>query len=113
MTHMTQTNHYRTQLRALEDWDAFLKAESGLPGPRANLALADAAAAEGDPAHFARWLRNTADVAPAPGCPLARWDAVFRARCEMYLGPLAGTGECEVSHQSAQELVLERRAGVG
>jgi hypothetical protein len=41
---------YRAQLRALQltDWAPYLRARSGLPGPRANLELAQAAADEAD-----------------------------------------------------------------
>ena len=45
---MSKVADYRKTLRALKDWDAYLVAESGLPGPRANLALVEAAADEGD-----------------------------------------------------------------
>jgi hypothetical protein len=39
---------YRTALRGLQsDWDAYLEAESGLPGPRANLELVQVVADEG------------------------------------------------------------------
>jgi hypothetical protein len=43
---MSRTGDYRQQLRALDDWDAFLRAESHLPGSRANLELAAAVAEE-------------------------------------------------------------------
>ena len=33
---------YADHLAAIDDWDAYLKAESGLPGPRGNLELAAA-----------------------------------------------------------------------
>src|SRR5262249_28182289 len=56
---------YRAQLQTESDWDAFLLRESGLPGPRANLELVQAAADEGDEARFRRWLALTADRAPA------------------------------------------------
>jgi HEAT repeat protein len=56
---------YRTRLRELDDWEPFLLAESGLPGPRANLELAQAVAEEGDEALFDRYLAIGADQAPA------------------------------------------------
>ena len=40
----TKQTNYRDVLAALPDWEAFLRAESGLPGPRANLELIYAAA---------------------------------------------------------------------
>jgi hypothetical protein len=55
---------YRTALRALPDWDAYLLRESGLPGPRGNLELAQAVADEGDAALFDRYRALTADLAP-------------------------------------------------
>jgi hypothetical protein len=61
---MTKRDDYRAKLRTLEDWDAYLLAESGLPGPRGNIELAQAVADEGDRARFERYLAYTADVAP-------------------------------------------------
>jgi hypothetical protein len=60
---MTKVDEYRKQLRDLDDWDSFLMAESGLPGPRGNLSLADAAA-EGFADQFWHWLGYTAEKAP-------------------------------------------------
>lgn len=40
---------YRAELRSLESWEPFLKKNSGLPGPRANLELVAAVVEEGDP----------------------------------------------------------------
>ncbi len=39
---------YRAELRALEDWEPYLKKHSGLPGPRANLELVQAVGDEAD-----------------------------------------------------------------
>jgi len=61
---MRKAERYRHTLRALEDWDAFLLQESGLPGPRANLELAQAVADEGDEALFQRFLAYNPDKAP-------------------------------------------------
>lgn len=61
---MSKTQEYRTRLRALKDWDAFLLQESGLPGPRGNIELGQAVADEGDLALFQRLLTFTADRAP-------------------------------------------------
>jgi len=62
---MTKVDDYRKVLGGLADWDDYLMAESGLPGPRGNLALADAAADEGDEGRFRHWLTFTPEVAPA------------------------------------------------
>ncbi|MCI0476819.1 MAG: hypothetical protein L0Y55_11270, partial [Anaerolineales bacterium] len=61
---MTKTELYREKLRTLKDWDAFLLKESGLPGPRGNIELAQAVADEGDAALYTRYL--TFDAARAP-----------------------------------------------
>jgi hypothetical protein len=55
---------YRERLRGLDSWDAFLLAESGLPGPRGNLELVAAAADEGDTPRFLALLEHTAERAP-------------------------------------------------
>lgn len=55
---------YRETLRNLDDWDQYLLAESCLPGPRANLELIEAVAAEGHLARFQRYLTYTVDQAP-------------------------------------------------
>jgi hypothetical protein len=55
---------YRETLRGLADWEPFLLAESGLPGPRANLELANVAADEGDEPLFRKLLRYDARRAP-------------------------------------------------
>ena len=38
----TPIDAYRTQLEQLADWDDYLRQESRLPGPRANLELLEA-----------------------------------------------------------------------
>jgi HEAT repeat protein len=52
---MAKEDEYRNALRRLDDWEPFLLAHSGLPGPRANLELASAVADEGDEATLRRW----------------------------------------------------------
>ena len=51
---MGRTDAYQAQLQALDrhQWDDFLLANSGLPGPRANIELARAVAREGEAARF-------------------------------------------------------------
>ncbi len=61
---MTKADDYRTKLRSLTDWDAYLLAESGLPGPRGNIELAQVVADEGNRQLFQRYLAYTADIAP-------------------------------------------------
>jgi hypothetical protein len=55
---------YREVLKTLEDWEPYLLRESGLPGPRGNLELAQVVADEGDRDMFEHFLRNTPQVAP-------------------------------------------------
>ncbi len=61
---MSKAGDYRQTLRMLKDWDTFLLQESGLPGPRGNLELAQAVAEEGDEALFKRYLLFDAEQAP-------------------------------------------------
>ena len=62
---MSRSEQYRAHLQQLCDWEFYLLAESRLPGPRANLDLAQAAADEGDAPQFRAWLAIGADEAPA------------------------------------------------
>jgi hypothetical protein len=61
---MTKADDYRTKLRALVDWDSYLLKESGLPGPRGNIELAQVVADEGNRQLFRRYIAYTADEAP-------------------------------------------------
>jgi hypothetical protein len=55
---------YRAILRDLDDWDEYLLENSGLPGPRANLELAQAVEEEGSSALFHRYVQLTPRLAP-------------------------------------------------
>ena len=61
---MGKVDDYRGHLRAIEDWDAYLLRESGLPGPRGNIELARAVAEEGNASLFQRYLAFDAQKAP-------------------------------------------------
>ncbi len=61
---MGKAERYRQALLKLDDWEPYLLAESGLPGPRANLELAAVVAELGDEALFDRLLKNDAETAP-------------------------------------------------
>lgn len=61
---MGKRESYVEQLKSVQDWEAFLKKHSGLPGPRGNLELAQAAADAGSKRQFKEWLRY--DEASAP-----------------------------------------------
>jgi hypothetical protein len=62
---MGKIDQYRAHLQQMCDWESYLRGESRLPGPRANLELARAAADEGDAAQFTAWLALDAIAAPA------------------------------------------------
>jgi len=61
---VSKADEYRTKLRALDNWDSYLLKESGLPGPRGNLELAQVVADEGNLQLFRRYTAYTADKAP-------------------------------------------------
>lgn len=61
---MGKRDAYVEQLKLVQDWEAFLKRHSGLPGPRGNLELAQAAADAGSKRQFKEWLHY--DEASAP-----------------------------------------------
>ena len=61
---MSKIADYRAALRALDDWEPYLRRHSNLPGPRGNLELAHAVAQEGSAAQFLRWAALTPDAAP-------------------------------------------------
>ena len=81
---------YRAKLRTLADWDAYLLAESGLPGPRANLELLEAVVDAGSAALFRRYLTFTPDKAPTNS------PHVFLAMCGVVgLGRLLAEGQSD------------------
>ncbi len=53
-----KVDSYRAELRRLRDWEPFLKANSGLPGPRANLELVQAAGDEAAARQLWRWTES-------------------------------------------------------
>ena len=61
---MTKVEGYRRTLRDLAEWEPFLLEQSALPGPRANLELAAAAAEEADEKALRRWAAVAPDAAP-------------------------------------------------
>lgn len=61
---MSRVDDYRHALSRTRDFDAYLRTHSGLPGPRGNLELAAAAAAEGDLRRFDRYASLTPEQAP-------------------------------------------------
>jgi len=61
---MNKIDHYRMQLRKVRDVEAFLLKESGLPGPRGNLELAQACAEELPGRVLHGYLKYTPQRAP-------------------------------------------------
>jgi hypothetical protein len=59
-----KTDQYRETLRGLNEWEPFLLENSGLPGPRGNLELAQAVADEASPALLRRLAAYGPDRAP-------------------------------------------------
>ena len=62
---MSRIDDYRAQLRDIDDWLPFLRAESRLPGPRSNLELMFAVIAEGDGVRYQGMLAaDSLDTSP-------------------------------------------------
>jgi hypothetical protein len=61
---MSKVQQYRETLRTLSEWDPYLLQESGLPGPRGNIELAQAVADEGDEPLFRHLLSFGPQQAP-------------------------------------------------
>jgi hypothetical protein len=61
---MNKSETYRQTLSDLKDWEPYLLQESGLPGPRGNLELAQVVADEGGRALFEHFLAYNPGVAP-------------------------------------------------
>jgi hypothetical protein len=58
---MLKSEEYRQTLKRLDDWIPFLRKESGLPGPRGNLELAQVVAEEGSEQQFEQFLSFQAE----------------------------------------------------
>ena len=61
---VTKADEYRAILHDLDHWDTYLLKQSGLPGPRGNLELAQVVADEGNRQLFERYIGYTAAEAP-------------------------------------------------
>jgi hypothetical protein len=94
---------YRAALEALDGWEPYLLEHSGLPGPRANIALGQAAADVGTLERFDALLRWTPERAPVGS------REEFLAFCgTIGLGKLAAAGSPEVLHR-LRELASDPR----
>jgi hypothetical protein len=61
---MNKSESYRQTLAGLTDWEPYLLQESGLPGPRGNLELAQVVADESERGLFEHFLIYTPELAP-------------------------------------------------
>lgn len=61
---MSRVDDYREKLKSASEWEPYLLAESGLPGPRGNLELAAAFAAEAAPSQIWRYAGLLPEAAP-------------------------------------------------
>jgi len=61
---MGKTDEYKKALKKLSDWDEFLMRKSGLPGPRGNIELAQAAADLAGSGRIDKWLKWDPEKAP-------------------------------------------------
>lgn len=61
---MSKLDEYRQHLKRLKDWTPFLLKNSGLPGPRGNLELAQAVAESADPKRVEEFLSIPIEQAP-------------------------------------------------
>jgi hypothetical protein len=88
---MTKTEDYRRALETLDEWEPFLLDESGLPGPRGNIELAQAVADVGTRKQFDRFLTWNPGRAPVGS------REEFLAFCgTVGLGRLAAEGNMKV-----------------
>ncbi len=85
---MSKVNEYRQKLKILKDWTPFLLENSGLPGPRGNLELAQVVAEEGTKFQFEQFLSHQAEE---------NTPEVFVVFCGIVgLGKLAALGDHEL-----------------
>jgi hypothetical protein len=61
---MSKIQEYRVALKKLPSWETYLKKNSALPGPRANLELMQAAADEGSKELFLQYIAYSPQEAP-------------------------------------------------
>jgi hypothetical protein len=94
---MGKTDEYKKALKKLSDWDEFLMRKSGLPGPRGNIELAQAAADLAGSGRIDRWLKWDPEKAPVNS------KEEFLAFCGVL-----GLGRLAVDNR-AKALVLLRR----
>jgi hypothetical protein len=88
---MQKPKNYAHILKQTPDWEPYLLAESGLPGPRANLELIQAVADQGTLEQYERWLAIPFEQAPGNSAP------VFLSVCAVVgLGRLLAQGRLDL-----------------
>ena len=91
---MGKTETYLQVLKTLQDWEPYLLQESGLPGPRGNLELAQVVADAGNRLLFEHFLLYTPEIAPINN------PHEFLAFCGVVgLGRLLAEGEVQTLEQ--------------
>ena len=89
--------YYTEKLRSLKDWDSYLQEESGLPGPRGNLELAQAFADLGDEEKIQNYLSIKQEEAPVNSAKM------FLTFCGVVgLGTLINKGKLQYLKQLRQ-----------
>jgi HEAT repeat protein len=104
---MSKVADYRAELAGLPpgQWDAFLAAHSGLPGPRGNLELIQAVADEGDAARLHRYAAGADEYLACCGTVgLGRLLAEGDGTVEPALHGLAGDERWRVREAAAMAL---------
>jgi hypothetical protein len=61
MNLINKSPFFQIELSKLSDWDGYLMEHSNLPGPRANLELAQMAASMGEKSLFMRYIQISPD----------------------------------------------------
>ena len=85
---MSRVDEYRLKLKELQDWTPFLLKNSGLPGPRGNLELAEAVAEQASRTQVEQFLSIPFERAPGNSAQ------VFLVICGVTaLGKMAARGE--------------------
>ena len=93
----SKIEYYTEKLRSIKDWDTFLQKESGLPGPRGNLELAQAFADLGNEEKIQSYLSIKQEEAPVNSAMM------FLTFCAIVgLGTLINTGKLQYLTQLRQ-----------
>jgi hypothetical protein len=95
---------YRAELRKRRDWEPYLKAHSGLPGPRGNLELLQAVGDEAEAGQLWRWSGSTDEYLAACGAAGLGRFAIADRKVLPRLGELASDPRWRVREGVAMAL---------